>query len=63
MFIGGATVIFDFKCYLSAKGPAIGFCRLHAVFYVDLRDERGKFYPLYTWAALLYFVSDMWLEA
>lgn len=24
------------------------------------RDERGNFYPLYTWAALLYFVSDMW---
>lgn len=26
------------------------------------RDERGNFYPLYTWAALLYFVSDMWRE-
>lgn len=24
------------------------------------RDERGNFYPLYTWAALMYFVSDMW---
>ena len=27
------------------------------------RDQRGKFYPLYTWAALMYFVSDMWREA
>lgn len=27
------------------------------------RDERGNFYPLYTWAALMYFVSDMWKEA
>lgn len=27
------------------------------------RDERGKFYPLYTWAALMYFVSDMWKDA
>ena len=26
------------------------------------RDERGKHYPLYTWAALLYFVSDMWRQ-
>ena len=26
------------------------------------RDERGNFYPLYTWAALVYFVSDMWKE-
>ncbi len=26
------------------------------------RDERGNFYPLYTWAALVYFVSDMWRE-
>ena len=26
------------------------------------RDERGKYYPLYTWAALLYFVSDMWRQ-
>lgn len=24
------------------------------------RDREGNFYPLYTWAALLYFVSDMW---
>lgn len=26
----------------------------------DGRDERGNFYPLYTWAALSYFVSDAW---
>lgn len=26
------------------------------------RDERGRFYPLYTWAALMYFVSDMWRD-
>lgn len=26
----------------------------------DGRDERGSFYPLYTWAALSYFVSDAW---
>lgn len=26
------------------------------------RDERGRYYPLYTWAALVYFVSDMWRE-
>lgn len=26
------------------------------------RDQRGKYYPLYTWAALVYFVSDMWQE-
>ena len=25
-------------------------------------DERGIFYSVYTWAALLYFVSDMWEE-
>lgn len=24
------------------------------------RDREGNFYPLYTWAALMYFVSDMW---
>ena len=24
------------------------------------RDERGNFYPLYTWAALSYFISDAW---
>lgn len=24
------------------------------------RDERGNFYPIYTWAALSYFVSDAW---
>lgn len=24
------------------------------------RDERGNFYPLYTWAALAYFLSDDW---
>ena len=23
-------------------------------------DERGNFYPIYTWAALSYFVSDAW---
>ena len=27
------------------------------------RDERGNFYPLYTWAALSYFLSDAWKEA
>lgn len=26
----------------------------------DGRDERGNFYPLQTWAALAYFVSDAW---
>lgn len=26
------------------------------------RDQRGRYYPLYTWAALMYFVSDMWRE-
>ena len=26
------------------------------------RDDEGNFYPLYTWAALLYFVSGMWKE-
>lgn len=26
------------------------------------RDDQGNFYPLYTWAALLYFVSGMWKE-
>lgn len=24
------------------------------------RDNRGRFYPIYTWSALMYFVSDMW---
>ena len=24
------------------------------------RDERGNYYSLHTWAALMYFVSDMW---
>lgn len=23
-------------------------------------DDRGHFYPLYTWAAMMYFVTDMW---
>ena len=44
-----------------------GFCLLTKAQARELlkkgRDERGKFYPLYTWAALVYFVSDMWLEA
>ena len=26
------------------------------------RDEFGNFYSVYTWAALLYFVSDLWME-
>jgi ADP-ribose pyrophosphatase len=26
------------------------------------RDDRGIFYPVYTWMALLYFVSGMWKE-
>lgn len=26
------------------------------------RDREGNFYPLYTWAALMYFISDMWKE-
>ena len=26
------------------------------------RDERGNFYSIYTWAALAYFVSDVWKE-
>ncbi len=25
-------------------------------------DYRGVFYSVYTWAALMYFVSDMWKE-
>ncbi len=44
-----------------------GFCLLTKAQARELlkkgQDERGKFYPLYTWAALVYFVSDMWLEA
>ena len=28
--------------------------------FCEGRDERGNFYPLYTWAALSYFVSDAW---
>ncbi len=44
-----------------------GFCLLTKAQARELlkkgRDQRGKFYPLYTWAALMYFVSDMWLEA
>lgn len=44
-----------------------GFCLLTKAQARELlkkgRDERGRFYPLYTWAALVYFVSDMWLEA
>ena len=26
------------------------------------RDDRGFYYSMYTWAALMYFVSDMWQE-
>lgn len=26
------------------------------------RDERGNFYSMYTWAALMYFVSGIWKE-
>lgn len=26
------------------------------------RDEEGNFYPLFTWAALMYFVSGMWRD-
>ena len=26
------------------------------------RDARGNFYSIYTWAALMFFVSDMWKE-
>ncbi|MBP0970202.1 MAG: NUDIX hydrolase [Oscillospiraceae bacterium] len=26
------------------------------------RDDRGNFYSVYTWAALIYFVSGMWRE-
>ena len=26
------------------------------------RDSDGKFYSVYTWAALMYFVSNMWME-
>ncbi len=44
-----------------------GFCLLTKAQARELlkkgRDQRGKFYPLYTWAALMYFVLDMWLEA
>ena len=25
-------------------------------------DEHGNFYSVYTWAALMYFVSDLWME-
>ena len=24
------------------------------------RDDKGHFYSVFTWAALMYFVSDMW---
>lgn len=27
------------------------------------RDANGNFYPIYTWAALIYFVSGMWRES
>ena len=41
-----------------------GFCLLTKAQAMEVlrsgRDERGKYYPLYTWAALMYFVSDMW---
>lgn len=43
-----------------------GFCLLTKAQAMEIlrkgRDERGKYYPLYTWAALLYFVSDMWKQ-
>lgn len=43
-----------------------GFCLLTKAQAREIlrtgRDPRGKYYPLYTWAALLYFVSDMWRE-
>lgn len=43
---------FDGFCLLT-KGEALGLLRTG-------RDPRGKYYPLYTWAALLYFVSGLW---
>lgn len=43
-----------------------GFCLLTRAQAMEVlkngRDERGKYYPLYTWAALMYFVSDLWRE-
>jgi len=33
-----------------------------SVILKNARDEHGNFFSLYTWAALLYFVSDMWKE-
>ncbi len=26
------------------------------------RDQRGNYYPLYTWAAMMYFAADMWKD-
>lgn len=46
--------LFDGFCLLT-KGRAREILRTG-------RDERGRYYPLYTWAALVYFVSDMWRE-
>ena len=41
-----------------------GFCMLTKAEALEIlkkgTDERGIFYSVYTWAALLYFVSDMW---
>lgn len=51
-----------------AKGSEVfdGFCLLTKeqarTILKKGTDERGIFYPVYTWAALLYFVSDMWKE-
>lgn len=43
-----------------------GFCLLTKEQAAEVlrrgRDERGKYYSMQTWAALMYFVSDMWKE-
>lgn len=43
-----------------------GFCLLNREEALDIlkkgTDEKGIFYSVYTWAALLYFVSGMWKD-
>ncbi|MDO4962216.1 MAG: NUDIX hydrolase [Eubacteriales bacterium] len=47
----GTEVFGDFK--IVTKEEAVKLLK-------DGRDEHGIFYSMYTWAALMYFVSDMW---
>ena len=41
-----------------------GFCFVNKEKAAELLkngvDDKGHFYSVYTWAALMYFVSDMW---